>query len=70
MTVVRSPKSGVNFFSLGDFEDQLEMARVRAQPAIRQVSTLCMHDPLHTWPYASACEVPLASNEASLCLPF
>lgn len=35
--MVRSPKSGVNFFSLGDFEDQLEMARVRAQPAIRQV---------------------------------
>jgi len=35
--VVRSPKSGVNFFSLGDFEEQLEMACVRAQPAINQV---------------------------------
>ena len=38
VTVVRSPKSGVNFFSLGDFEEQLEMACVRAQPAIHQVS--------------------------------
>ena len=37
MTVVRSPKSGVNFFSLGDFEEQLEMACVRARPAIYQV---------------------------------
>ena len=37
MTVVRSPKSGVNFFSLGDFEEQLEMACERAQPAIYQV---------------------------------
>ena len=36
--MVRSPKSGVNFFSLGDFEEQLEMACVRAQPAIHQVS--------------------------------
>ncbi len=35
--MVRSPKSGVNFFSLGDFEEQLEMACVRAQPAINQV---------------------------------
>jgi len=35
--VVRSPKSGVNFFSLGDFEEQLELACVRAQPAINQV---------------------------------
>ena len=38
VTVVRSPKSGVNFFSLGDFEEQLEMASARAQPAIVQVS--------------------------------
>ena len=36
--MVRSPKSGVNFFSLGDFEEQLEMASARAQPAILQVS--------------------------------
>ena len=36
--MVRSPKSGVNFFSLGDFEEQLEMASTRAQPAILQVS--------------------------------
>ena len=36
--MVRSPKSGVNFFSLGDFEEQLEMASLRAQPAIHQVS--------------------------------
>jgi hypothetical protein len=42
VTVVRSPKSGVNFFSLGEFEDQLEMARVRAQPAIRQVCMLAL----------------------------
>ncbi len=42
MTVVRSPKSGVNFFSLGDFEEQLEMACERAQPAIYQVRRLCI----------------------------
>ncbi|CAL5230039.1 g13484 [Coccomyxa viridis] len=38
VTVVRSPKSGVNFFSLGDFEEQLEMACERAQPAIYQAA--------------------------------
>lgn len=37
MTVVRSPKSGVNFFSLGDFEVQVAAAYQRAQPAMRQV---------------------------------
>ena len=42
--MVRSPKSGVNFFSLGDFEEQLEMASARAQPAILQVSRA--HSPL------------------------
>ena len=42
--MVRSPKSGVNFFSLGDFEEQLEMASTRAQPAILQVSWA--HPPL------------------------
>lgn len=42
MTVVRSPKSGVNFFSLGDFEEQLEMACERAQPAIYQVRRACI----------------------------
>ena len=41
---MRSPKSGVNFFSLGDFEEQLEMASARAQPAILQVSRA--HAPL------------------------
>lgn len=41
VTVVRSPKSGVNFFSLGDFEEQLEMACQRAQPAIYQVRQAC-----------------------------
>ena len=42
VTVVRSPKSGVNFFSLGDFEEQLEMACERAQPAIYQVRRACI----------------------------
>lgn len=37
MTVVRSPRSGVNFFSLGDFEEQVAAAYLRAQPAMRQV---------------------------------
>lgn len=47
--MVRSPKSGVNFFSLGDFEEQLEMACRRAQPAIHQVSHTiapALHGPL------------------------
>jgi hypothetical protein len=29
LVVVRSPKSGVNFFSLGNFSGQLEAARYR-----------------------------------------
>ncbi|CAL8469101.1 g8642 [Coccomyxa elongata] len=37
ITVVRSPKSGVNFFSLGDFDLQFEAAYQRATPAMRQV---------------------------------
>ncbi len=36
--MVRSPKSGVNFFSLGDFDLQFEAAYQRATPAMRQVS--------------------------------
>lgn len=42
ITVVRSPKSGVNFFSLGDFDQQFEAAYHRAAPAMRQVSG-CSH---------------------------
>jgi hypothetical protein len=37
VTVVNSPRSGVNFFSLGDFEEQVAAAFQRAQPAMRQV---------------------------------
>jgi hypothetical protein len=37
VTVVNSPRSGVNFFSLGDFEEQVAAAYQRAQPAMRQV---------------------------------
>ncbi|KAK9908328.1 hypothetical protein WJX75_006132 [Coccomyxa subellipsoidea] len=37
ITVVRSPKSGVNFFSLGDFDRQFDAAYQRAAPAMRQV---------------------------------
>ncbi|KAK9820943.1 hypothetical protein WJX81_000057 [Elliptochloris bilobata] len=37
VTVVRSPRSGVNFFDLGNFEDQMAAAFQRAQPAMRQV---------------------------------
>ena len=42
ITVVRSPKSGVNFFSLGDFDLQFEAAYERAMPAMRQVSRPCL----------------------------
>lgn len=34
MYVVRSPKSGVNFFSLGDFESHMSAAVKRARPAL------------------------------------
>ena len=35
--VVNSPKSGVNFFNLGDYEQQFEAARQRALPVLRQL---------------------------------
>ncbi len=41
--MVRSPKSGVNFFSLGDFDRHFDAAYQRAAPAMRQVSAPCMH---------------------------
>jgi hypothetical protein len=37
--VVRSPKSGVNFFDLGDFDQQFDGARRRARPMIEQLLT-------------------------------
>ncbi|EIE21028.1 hypothetical protein COCSUDRAFT_17697, partial [Coccomyxa subellipsoidea C-169] len=43
ITVVRSPKSGVNFFSLGDFDRHFDAAYQRAAPAMRQVSAPSMH---------------------------
>jgi hypothetical protein len=33
--VVKSPKSGVSFFSYGDYEGQFEAARQRALPVLR-----------------------------------
>ncbi|KAI8469843.1 MAG: acyl transferase/acyl hydrolase/lysophospholipase [Monoraphidium minutum] len=35
--VCRSPKSGVNFWSLGDFDNDFERSRRRAGPALRQL---------------------------------
>lgn len=35
--VVRSPKSGVNFFDLGDFDHQFDAARRRARPMLEQL---------------------------------
>jgi len=35
--VVRSPKSGVNFFDLGNFEQQFDAARRRARPLLEQL---------------------------------
>jgi hypothetical protein len=37
VTLVRSPKSGVNFFSLGDFGGQMEAAYLRTKPAMQRV---------------------------------
>ena len=37
VTVVHSPKSGVNFFSLGDFEEDLGKAARRAKPQLEQI---------------------------------
>ena len=36
--VVRSPKSGVSFFSLGDFDRQFDAARRRARPVLERVA--------------------------------
>lgn len=36
--LVNSPRSGVNFFDLGDFHGQLEAAYQRSQPVIRQAT--------------------------------
>jgi hypothetical protein len=35
--VVRSPKSGVNFFDLGNFDQQFDAARRRARPVLEQL---------------------------------
>lgn len=35
--VVKSPKSGVNFFDLGDFDQQFDSARRRARPMLEQL---------------------------------
>lgn len=35
--LLHSPKSGVNFFDLGDFAQQMETASLRAQPALQEV---------------------------------
>lgn len=38
VTVIRSPKSGVSFFDLGDFEGQMSAARERALPAVAKLA--------------------------------
>lgn len=35
--VVKSPKSGVSFWSYGDYEQQFEAARQRALPVLRSL---------------------------------
>ncbi|MEW5318566.1 MAG: hypothetical protein WDW38_009779 [Sanguina aurantia] len=37
IVVIRSPKSGVNFFSLGNFEDQMSASYRRARPQVDQI---------------------------------
>ncbi len=55
ITVCRSPKSGANFFALGNFEDQVSAAYARAQPAIaaaraqRQTAPVASLMPLFAW---------------------
>lgn len=55
ITLCRSPKSGANFFSLGNFEEQLAAAYARAQPAIdtarsnRQAAPVASLLPLFAW---------------------
>ena len=39
ITVCRSPKSGANFFALGNFEQQVAAAYARAQPTIAAART-------------------------------
>jgi hypothetical protein len=55
ITVVRSPKSGVNFFSLGNFEQQLEAAYQRSMPAMKQVGAASVT-------LASSCELASCSK--------
>ncbi|DBA83715.1 TPA: hypothetical protein ACH3X1_006252 [Trebouxia sp. C0004] len=55
ITVCRSPKSGANFFALGNFEDQVSAAYARAQPAIaaaraqRHTAPVASLMPLFAW---------------------
>lgn len=55
ITLCRSPKSGANFFSLGNFEEQLAAAYARAQPAIhtarsnRQAAPVASLLPMFHW---------------------
>ena len=57
--VVKCPKSGVNFFNLGDYEEQFEAARQRALPVLRQ---LLEEDRLAAGKADSSSEVVAASD--------
>lgn len=46
VTVVRSPKSGVSLWSLGDVVGQFDAARVRAQPAAQSVLERQLQPPM------------------------
>lgn len=55
VTICRSPKSGANFFALGNFEEQVSAAYARAQPAIaaakahRETAPVASLMPLFAW---------------------
>lgn len=55
ITICRSPKSGANFFALGNFEEQVSAAYARAQPAIvaakaqRETAPVASLLPLFAW---------------------
>ena len=55
VTICRSPKSGANFFALGNFDEQVSAAYARAQPAIaaakahRETAPVASLMPLFAW---------------------
>lgn len=62
--VVQSPKSGVSFFDLGEFEAQFEQARSRAASSLRESGVAVVQQPGAGAPVAAAGAAPAVRNSA------